>query len=109
MKYYAYDIDGCAYDTSIRITTKEINRYYYFIGCFETADKANIAASKYLFEMQKYIDVHYGGYDYEEYRDFDEFKDYIDFVDEYDNDDYDNYEDDDDDYEDDDYEDYIEE
>lgn len=78
--YFAYDIDGCAYDTSIRITTSELNRYYEYLGCFETAYKANLAASKYIFEMQKYIDIHYGGYEYDEYRDFDEDEDYIEFI-----------------------------
>lgn len=80
MKYYVYDIDGCAYDTSIRITEKEISRYFYFIGCFETKYKANKAASKYLYDSQAYIDTHYGGYDYDEYPEFDEDYHYIEFV-----------------------------
>lgn len=82
MKYYVFDIDGCAYCESIRITTTEngVRKYYGYIGCYDTAYKANLAASKYLFEIQKYIDIHYGGYEYDEYRDFDEDKDYIEFV-----------------------------
>lgn len=114
MKYYVFDIDGCAYTESIRITTSKPKRAYEYIGCFETAHEANMAASRYIYDVQRQIDLSNCREEYEVlndngdwvccYPEFDEDEDYINFVD-----DYDDYEDDDDDYEDDDYEDYIEE
>lgn len=117
MKYYVFDIDGCAYTESIRITTSKPKRAYEYIGCFETAYEANMAASKYIYDVQRQIDLSHCREEYEVldengnwvccYPEFDEDYDYIDFVnddyeddydDEYDDNDYDDYEDDDDEY-----------
>lgn len=89
MKYYVYDMDGCAYKSSIVITKEELkvsDEYYedfdysVLIGTAKTAKEANMIASKYLYDMQAYIDTHYGGYDYDEYPEFDEDEDYIEFI-----------------------------
>ena len=85
MKYYVYDVDGCAYDTSIKITTSPLKRgYYYFIAECNSAHEANKEASWYLYDSQRQIDLMYDRDYYEggdAYPDFSE-KDFIEFIDE---------------------------
>ena len=84
-KYYVYDVDGCAYDTSIKITNSPIKRgYYYLIAECDSAHEANKKASYYLYDSQRQIDLridrdYYGGGEY--YPEFSE-KDFIEFIDE---------------------------
>ena len=60
MKYYIYDVDGCAYVTSIKITNQPLKSgYYYFIASCDSAHEANKKASWYLYESQKEIDLNY--------------------------------------------------
>jgi hypothetical protein len=99
MLYYVYDVDGCAYKSSIVISTEELkvsDEYYeYFdysalIGTAKTAKEANMIASKYLYECQKAIDLSYSSEYYEfmdedgvlhnTYPEFDEDYHYIEFV-----------------------------
>jgi hypothetical protein len=97
MLYYVYDVDGCAYKSSIVISTEELkvsDEYYeYFdysalIGTAKTAKEANMIASKYLYECQKAIDMSYDDYEYidedgeiyNSYPEFDEDEDYIEFI-----------------------------
>lgn len=85
-KYYVYDMDGCAYDTSIKITTSPLKSgYRYLIAECDSAHKANEEASFYLYESQKEIDLsydreYYGGGD--GYPPFDYNSDFIEFIDE---------------------------
>ena len=89
-KYYIYDVDGCAYASSIRITTKPLKCYRDFIGTEETAHAANLAASKYVYDVQRgidisadrsyYTDIDEDGEEYINYPEFDENDDYIDFI-----------------------------
>lgn len=89
-KYYIYDVDGCGYASSICITEKPLKCYRDFIGEAETPYKANLMASKYVYRVQEYIDVHSDreyytdidedGVEHLNYPEFDEDKDYIDFI-----------------------------
>jgi hypothetical protein len=85
-KYYVYDVDGCAYCNSIKITTSPLKRgYRYFIAECDSAHEANKEASLYLYESQKEIDLnydreYYGGGD--GYPPFDYDSDFIEFIDE---------------------------
>jgi homoserine trans-succinylase len=97
--YYLYDMDGCAYASSINITTKSmpIKRYRVFIGTADTPYEANMIASKYVYDVQRsidisadreyYIDEDEDGEEYINYPSFDKEKDYIDFINEFGNDD----------------------
>jgi len=114
MKYYVYDKDGCGYIDSILVTTKPVTDFYCeLIGVYDNAYDVNHEASRYLYDIQRQIDIHCD-YDYyeggEAYKKFTE-DDVIEFIkdDDYeDDDDYDDDYEDDDDY-DDDYEDDDEE
>jgi hypothetical protein len=83
-KYYIYDIDGCAYDSSIRITTSPLKSgYCYFIAECDSAYEANKEASLYLYDSQKQIDLRYDRDYYENgdsYPPFDYDKDFIEFI-----------------------------
>lgn len=97
MKYYVYDMDGCAYQTSIVISKEELKisdeyyeefNYSALIGTAETKAEANMIASRYLYECQKAIDMSYDDYEfidedgeiYNSYPEFDEDEDYIEFI-----------------------------
>lgn len=106
MRYYVYDLDGCAYHDSIAITNHPIKRGRFIAEC-ATAHEANIEASKYLYDVNRDIELSYDAEYYERsggYPPYDEDEDFFEFINEYDDDD-----DEDDDYEDDDYEDDDEE
>ena len=93
MKYYIYDMDGCAYASSISITHKPIKHYRAFIGTADTPYEANMIASKYVYDVQRSIDIsadreYYtdedeDGEEYINYPSFDKEKDYIDFINEF--------------------------
>ena len=87
-KFYVYDKDGCGYVDSILFTTKPINnRLFTLIGVYNNAYDANLAASKYIYDVQKLIDLRYDRDYYEggdAYPNFSE-RDYINFI-------YDDYE-----------------
>ena len=91
-KYYIYDVDGCAYASSIRITEKPLACYRDFIGEEDSAYDANMTASKYVYDVQRgidissdreyYTDIDDEGEEYIDYPEFDEDRDYIDFLNE---------------------------
>ena len=85
-KYFVYDVDGCAYDTSIKITESPLKRgYRYLVAECNSAYEANMRASLYLYESQKEIDLRYDREYYEggdAYPPFDYFRDFIEFIDE---------------------------
>lgn len=92
-KYYIYDVDGCGYASSIRITTSPLICYRVFIGTEETVYAANMTASKYVYDIQRSIDIssdreYYtdideeDGEEYISYPDFNVDEDFIEFINE---------------------------
>ena len=82
-KYFVYDIDGCAYYDSIKITTSPLKMGYLIAEC-NSAHEANKEASWYLYDSQRQIDLKYDRDYYEggdAYPEFSE-KDFIEFIDE---------------------------
>ena len=109
MKYFVYDLDGCAYYDSIHITNSPLKRgYEYLIAKCNSAHEANMAASRYIYDTDRSVVMSHESNYWAETGGYPPFRydeDFIKFINE--DDDYD--EDDDDDYEDDDYDDDEEE
>jgi hypothetical protein len=98
MKYYIYDIDGCAYYDSIKITTSPLKGGYLIAEC-SSAHEANLEASRYLYDTNRSVAMSHDSNYWEEnggYPPYEDDEDFIIFVNE-DDDDYDDDDDDDDD------------
>ena len=86
-KYYIYDVDGCGYASSIRITTSPLICYRVFIGTEETVYAANMTASKFSTmissDREYYTDIdEEDGEEYISYPDFNVDEDFIEFINE---------------------------
>lgn len=78
--YIVFDSGCCAYASDIFIekttnSNTDCNENADYIGESDNLIDAIRIANRYIFDTQKYIDIHYGGYDYDEYGTFDEFSD----------------------------------